>query len=53
MKLNKENMVDMFLLADLYSVQFLKEAAKDMIRRNKLSMKENFDVLDEKLNKKE
>jgi len=40
-KLTEENMVDMFLLADLYSAEELRKAAEHIIRKNKKKVKEN------------
>ena len=44
-KLSVENMVDMFLLADLYSAQDLRTAAESFIRTNRLKVKESLDEL--------
>ena len=45
--LSVENMVDMFLLADLFSAQDLKTAAKSFIRTNRLKVKENLAELNQ------
>ena len=45
-KLSVENMLDMFLLADLYSAQDLKKAAEDFIKTNRLKVKEGLAELD-------
>ena len=45
-KLNVENMVEMFLLADFYSAEILKKAAEGFIRTNRLKVKEGLDELD-------
>ena len=49
-KLTVENMVDMFLLADLHSAEDLRNAAEGFIRTNRLKVKEDLDEL-EKLEK--
>ena len=45
-KLSVENMVDMFLLADLYSAEDLKNAAEGFIKTNRLKVKEGLAELD-------
>ena len=49
-KLSVENMLDMFLLADLYSAEDLRTAAESFIRTNRLRVKEGLAEL-EKLEK--
>ena len=45
-RLSVENMVEMFLLADLYSAEDLRKAAEVFIRTNRLKVKEGLDELD-------
>ena len=45
-KLTVENMVDMFLLADLHSAENLRTAAEGFIRTNRLKVKEGLAELD-------
>ena len=45
-KLTVENMVDMFLLADLHSAEDLKSAAEGFIRTNRLKVKEGLAELE-------
>ena len=40
-KLTVENMVDMFLLADLHSDEVLRNAAEDFIKTNRMKVKED------------
>ena len=49
-KLSVENMLDMFLLADLYSAEDLRTAAESFMRTNRLKVKEGLAEL-EKLEK--
>ena len=44
-KLTVENMVDMFLLADIHSAKDLRNAAEDFIKTNRLKVKESLDEL--------
>lgn len=46
-KLTVANMVDMFLLADLFSAQHLKTAAESFIRANRMKVKENLSELNQ------
>ena len=45
-KLTVENMVDMFLLADLHSAENLKTAAESFIKTNRMKVREGLDELD-------
>ena len=45
-KLTVENMVDMFLLADLYSAENLRTAAEGFLRTQRLKVKEDLAELD-------
>ena len=45
-KLTVENMVDMFLLADLHSAENLRMAAEDFIKTNRMKVKEGLAELD-------
>merc|ERR1712150_235186 len=45
-KLTVENMVEMFLLADLYSAENLRTAAEGFVRTNRLKVKEGLAELD-------
>ena len=49
-KINVENMVNILLLADLYSAETLKKAAEDFIKSNKQKVRENLAEM-EKLEK--
>ena len=42
-KLTVENMVDMFLLADLHSAKDLRNAAEDFIKTNRLKVSADYD----------
>ena len=45
-KLTVENMVDMFLLADLHSAENLRMAAEDFIKTNRIKVREDLAELD-------